>query len=284
MTGDSAVEGFPVTSGATGRAGGRLVPLARLAAQVDGVPPQELPDLIQRLQGDARRGARRLLQRARRRWEEWEQRRRRWEVMTALERRLRRRGARLIAGVDEAGRGCLAGPVVAAAVILPATAWIPGLDDSKRLTPAERERLAEEIRRQAVGWGVGMATSMEIDALNIWHATRLAMRRALDALPMTPCLALVDGREVPDLGVPQRAVVDGDARCSCIAAASVLAKVWRDRLMAVLDRAYPRYGFAIHKGYGTAAHREALRRWGVCPEHRRAFGPVRRAGPGPGDA
>ena len=256
--------------------------LAMLAAEMDGLPPARLPALIRRLERDPRPGARRLAERARRRWRQWEEACRRWEDMAGVERRLRAGGARRVAGIDEVGRGCLAGPVVAAAVILPESAFVPGLDDSKRLTPAQREELAAEIRRQAEAWAVGVATPAEIDALNIWHATRLAMRRALDGLPVAPDVVLVDGRPVPDLGVPQEAVVDGDARCNCIAAASVLAKVFRDRWMAVLDAAYPGYGFGEHKGYATAAHREALRLRGPCPEHRFSFLPVRTAARGEG--
>lgn len=258
-----------------------------LAIEVEICPPEDLPALIARLERDPRRAARQLAARARRRLERWEAACRRWEAMAANERALRESGIGPIAGVDEAGRGPLAGPVVAAAVILPGDAFIPGLDDSKRLPPHERQRLAEEVRRQALAWAVGVATVAEIDALNVWHATRLAMRRALDALPVPPEVVLVDGRPVPDLGYPQRAVVDGDATCASIAAASVIAKVFRDRLMAVLDAAYPQYGFGDHKGYGTAAHREALRRHGPCSEHRATFlagrsvaGPSRReAGP-----
>lgn len=254
-----------------GRRRKERVSLAELAARVDACPPGELPALIRRLQRDPRRAARELAERARRRLGRWQEACRRWEAMAAAERELREGGRRWLAGVDEAGRGPLAGPVVAAAVVLPEDAFIPGLDDSKRLPPAERERLAAEVRRQAVAWAVGIATAAEIDALNIWHATRLAMRRALDALAVRPELVLVDGRPSPDLGYPQRAVVDGDASCVSIAAASVVAKVFRDRLMSVLDAAYPQYGFAGHKGYATAAHREALRRHGPCPEHRLSF-------------
>ncbi len=180
-----------------------------------------------------------------------------------------------MAGVDEAGRGPLAGPVVAAAVVLDGRTRIPGLQDSKRLTPRQREEVAELVRRCAVSWAVAQATVEEVDRLNVLHAARLAMRRAVEKLAVRPSLVLVDGKWGVAVPVPQRAVVGGDATVACIAAASVLAKVERDRIMVELDRAYPGYGFADHKGYACPAHLEALRRLGPSPVHRRSFGPVR---------
>jgi len=191
-----------------------------------------------------------------------------------LERSLRRAGYEHVAGVDEAGRGPLAGPVVAAAVVLDGRS-IPGLRDSKRLSARQREEVAEAIRRRAVSWAVGEASVEEIDRLNVLHAARLAMRRAVEALSVKPSFLLVDGRWGLAVPVPQRAVVRGDATVACIAAASVLAKVERDRIMKELDRAYPGYGFADHKGYACPAHLEALRRLGPSPVHRRSFLPVR---------
>lgn len=188
-----------------------------------------------------------------------------------FEREFWRRGLRLVAGVDEAGRGPLAGPVVAAAVILPPGVRLPGLDDSKRLGEARRLLLYERIRRVAVAVGVGHASPREVDGMNVHRATQEAMRRALRRLRPAPEAVLVDGWPLPGLHVPQRAVVDGDALCQSIAAASVVAKVWRDRLMQVLDRRYPQYGFARHKGYPTPEHRLALERWGLTPLHRRSF-------------
>ncbi len=179
------------------------------------------------------------------------------------------------AGVDEAGRGPLAGPVVAAAVILAPGIDIEGLADSKTLSRARRERLAAEIRRDALAWGVACASAAEIDRLNVLQASLLAMRRALARLGVMPALALIDGRHCPRLALPVRAVVDGDARVPSIGAASILAKVYRDHLMLRLDRRYPQYGFARHKGYATASHLRALRRFGACPLHRRSFAPVR---------
>ncbi len=181
----------------------------------------------------------------------------------------------LVAGVDEAGRGPLAGPVLAAAVILDAERPIGGLRDSKALTPTRRERLEAEIRQRALAWSVGIASAAEVDRLNVLQATFAAMRRAVRCLSVAPDWCLVDGNKtIPRLGLPQSAIVDGDASEPCIAAASILAKVWRDRVMVLLDERYPGYGFARHKGYHCPQHIEALRRLGPCAEHRRSFAPM----------
>jgi len=180
-----------------------------------------------------------------------------------------------IAGVDEVGRGPLAGPVMAAAVILDPGRPVQGLADSKRLSPRRREVLAGLIRERALAWALGRAEVEEIDRLNILHASLLAMRRAVEALRLPPVKALVDGNRCPVLFCPAEAVVGGDALVACISAASILAKVARDAEMVALDRRYPGYGLAIHKGYPTAAHLEALRRLGASPLHRRSFRPVR---------
>jgi len=180
----------------------------------------------------------------------------------------------LIAGVDEVGRGSLAGPVIAAAVILDPARPIAGLADSKKLSPARRERLTLDIRANAMAWALGRAEVAEIDRLNIFQAALLAMRRAVEALPMTPDRVLVDGKHCPPLACPCTAIVKGDATVPAISAASILAKVTRDAELRELHDRYPRYDFARHKGYPTAVHREALRRYGPCPEHRRSFAPV----------
>ena len=186
--------------------------------------------------------------------------------------------AGLVAGVDEAGRGPLAGPVVAAAVILDPGRPIDGLGDSKTLAPRRRETLHDLIRARALCVSVAQASAAEIDALNILQATLLAMRRAVLALQPAPDLVLVDGNRLPDLPLPAQAIVRGDARVAAISAASVLAKVHRDSLCQALDRSWPAYGFAVHKGYPTASHLAALALHGACPAHRRSFGPVRAAG------
>jgi len=176
-----------------------------------------------------------------------------------------------VCGVDEAGRGPLAGDVYAAAVVLPDTYDLPGLDDSKKCTPKARERLSEAIQAQAIAWAVGIATVEEIAQLNILRAALLAMRRAVEALPQPAAFALVDGNQRPPLAIPCEAIVRGDARCASIAAASIIAKVARDHAMIALDETYPGYDFAQHKGYGTRAHYEALERLGPCVVHRLSF-------------
>jgi ribonuclease HII len=179
------------------------------------------------------------------------------------------------AGVDEAGRGPIAGPVVAACVVLPPRHTLMGIADSKQLTPAQREALYAAITQHALAWAIGIASPREIERYNILQASLLAMRRAILALPLTPQQVLVDGKHlIPSLPLPQQAVVDGDAREESIAAASILAKVARDRIMRELDRLYPHYGFAQHKGYPTALHLERLRLYGACPAHRRTYAPV----------
>jgi len=190
-------------------------------------------------------------------------------------------GPGLLAGVDEAGRGPLAGPVVAAAVMLDELQPIKGLADSKTLSPRRRERLYDEIRAKALCCSVAEASAQEIDSLNILQATLLAMRRAVQGLRLRPHFVLVDGNRVPVLDMPAQAIVKGDARVQAIAAASILAKVHRDRLCQQLHERFPQYGFGGHKGYPTAEHLQALRTHGACPEHRRSFAPVRACGGAP---
>lgn len=180
-----------------------------------------------------------------------------------------------VCGVDEAGRGPLAGPVYAAAVILDPGRRIRGLADSKVLTPQQREELSQEIRARAIGWSVASASVEEIDALNILQASLLAMRRAIEQLPMPPGRVLVDGLHRPHVAFPVRTVVGGDATINSISAASILAKVARDAEMVALHQAHPQYGFDRHKGYSTAEHLSALRAHGVSVVHRRTFEPVR---------
>jgi len=180
----------------------------------------------------------------------------------------------LIAGVDEVGRGPLAGPVVAAAVILDPARPIAGLADSKQLSATRREQLAAEIRAKSLAWALGRAEVAEIDQINILQAALLAMRRAVENLNVAPDQALVDGNRCPRLACPCEAIVKGDVTVPAISAASILAKVARDAELRELHERYPHYGFARHKGYPTAAHVDALRRHGPCPEHRRSFAPV----------
>jgi len=194
--------------------------------------------------------------------------------MLIEEMRLWERGYLLVAGIDEAGRGPLAGPVVAAACILPATFNLPGLNDSKRLSEKKREILYQEIVEQAVAYSIGTAESTEIDALNIYQATRLAMKRAVEGLKVRPHYLLVDGNMTLDIKISQKGLIGGDRISASIAAASILAKVTRDRMMEDLHTLYPEYGFASNKGYGTKEHLQALRQLGPCPIHRKSFARV----------
>ena len=190
-----------------------------------------------------------------------------------VENALRRLGFDRVAGVDEVGRGCLAGPVVAAAVVLDPAAHVAGLADSKLVPPEERDTLAALIILRAVAWAVAVVDAGEIDRLNIHRASLQAMRQAVGALAPLPDAVLVDGFRIPDLAIPQRGIVKGDRRCAAIAAASIVAKVTRDRLMQELDVQDPRYGFARHKGYATAEHLENVARYGYSAIHRRSFRP-----------
>jgi ribonuclease HII len=196
------------------------------------------------------------------------------ERLAAYDRRRAVSGLSLLAGVDEAGRGCWAGPVVAAAVILPAGIMVPGLDDSKRLSAIRREGLFAAIAATAVCWRACAVAAAEIDRTHILAATLQAMTRSIARLSVAPDLVLVDGNQAPLSDHPVETLVRGDGTSSVVAAASIVAKVLRDRVMVAWDRRYPGYGFAAHKGYGVAAHRRALRELGPCPLHRRTFKPV----------
>ncbi len=227
------------------------------------------------LAADPRAGARAVLAALLRRRNADRAESRRLARLLRFEQELWDRGFRHLAGVDEAGMGTLAGPVVAAAALLPPGFRPRGLDDSKKLDAAERERLAAEIRGGALAVAVGLASHEEVDRLNVYQAGLLAMRRAVEGLAVRPDHLLVDARAVPGVEIPQRGIVRGDAQSLCIAAASVVAKTTRDALMVELDRAHPGYGFARHKGYGAPEHLEALRRLGPSPVHRRTFAPVK---------
>jgi len=199
---------------------------------------------------------------------------RRVQALWWHEERLFARGVQVVAGVDEAGRGPLAGPVVAAAVILPRGLFLRDINDSKQLDPDQREALYAQLQRVALGVGVGICEVAIIDRLNILRATRLAMQQALAALPTRPECVLLDGYRMPRCEYPQEALVDGDCRSISIAAASIVAKVTRDRMMNELDRQYPLWGFAQHKGYSTPEHLACINKHGVCEIHRRSFAPV----------
>ncbi len=195
----------------------------------------------------------------------------RYEEMQKREKELIDEGKTLIAGVDEAGRGPLAGRVYAAAVILDKDVKILGLDDSKKLSEKKREQLYDEIIEKAISWSVAYADEKEIDEINILKATHLAMRRAVDGLSVTPDYLIIDGNSIGEMNVPLETMVKGDANSVSVAAASVLAKVSRDRYITELDSVYPEYGFGKHKGYGTKAHTDAILEYGVLPIHRMSF-------------
>ncbi len=196
------------------------------------------------------------------------------ERLLSEEKRLWEQGYLFIAGIDEAGRGPLAGPVVAAACILPARFTLPGLNDSKKLTEHKRDTLFTEIKKQAIDFAVGSAEPAEIDVLNILQATKLAMRRAVEGLRTRPNYLIIDAVELNTISIPQLPLINGDNLSASVAAASILAKVTRDNLMAQLHSLYPEYGFDKNKGYGTQEHVQVLRRLGPCPIHRRSFTPV----------
>lgn len=193
------------------------------------------------------------------------------EELFQLERELHSEGIRIVCGVDEAGRGPLAGPVCAAAVILPENCLLSGLDDSKKLSEKKRDALYAQICDEAVSYGIAFASVEEIERLNILSAALLAMNRAIAKLNPAPELALIDGNTTRSIEVPARSIVGGDGKCACIAAASILAKVTRDRYMCELAEQYPQYGFEKHKGYGTKAHYAAVDEYGLCPVHRPSF-------------
>lgn len=253
----------------------RSLPLSELRSRArERRHPSAQGRLAAALRRDGRAGARALAEAIEKRLAGERRERRRVAELFARRGRLAAEGFRAVAGVDEVGVGPLAGPVVAAAVILGDAPDLPGLDDSKKLDRATRERLAGAIRVQARAWCVGVVAPAQVDRLNIYRAALEAMRRAVTGLGIEPDHLLVDARSVPGVSMAQTPIVGGDAEDGSIAAASILAKVYRDELMRRLDRTYPGYGFARHKGYGTREHLDALRRLGPCEIHRRSFAPV----------
>jgi ribonuclease HII len=233
------------------------------------------PAILRKLQRDPRTGARRLYKILAKRYEEQKRERNRLEAMLHFERLLWKAGIQSIAGVDEVGMGPLAGPVVAAAVVFPPGTEIEGIDDSKALDEATRVRLDQEIRQKASAFAIGIVEVEEIDRINIYHAGIRAMQLALTNLPMPPQHILVDSRTVPGFSQPQNSFDKGDGINFSIASASIVAKVYRDRLMMELDEKYPGYGFAGHKGYATPEHQRAIRELGPCPIHRQSFDYIR---------
>ncbi len=243
--------------------------IARIREEFAQASEEELGELFAAYAQDPRQGVAALIGKYQRKLERLAAERARLDGMRAYEREYAHLG--LVCGIDEAGRGPLAGPVVAGAVILPPDCEILYLNDSKQLSEKRREELFDEIREKAVAYGVGMASPARIDEINILQATYEAMRQALASLDPQPQVLLNDAVRIPEVAQPQVPIVKGDAKSLSIAAASVLAKVTRDRLMREYDKVMPQYGFAVHKGYGTAAHIEALRQYGPSPIHRRSF-------------
>lgn len=220
---------------------------------------------------DPRQGVQRLYQQFRRQQALAAKENLRLETLCLYENEARKKGYAVIAGIDEAGRGPLAGPVVAAAVVLPDNVTIRGIDDSKKLSPAKREKLFYEVQRHALCWAVGEATVEEIDSLNILRASLLAMQRAVERLNCAPDYLLIDAVRIPGMAIPQLPIIKGDGKSISIAAASIMAKVTRDRIMDDIAREFPGYGFAQNKGYGTSDHIEAIKNIGHCKLHRKTF-------------
>lgn len=240
-----------------------------------GAAPAVPPAVLRHLGRDPRAGARRLYRRIERRMDRARRERARLEGMFRFERELWNEGLRHVAGVDEVGIGPMAGPVVAAAVIFRPDAWIEGIDDSKRIDPELRDTLNRHIRETALGVGVGVVETEEVDRLNVYHAGLRAMQLAVERLDTVPDHVLVDSRTIPHISPPQSSFNKGDSLSFSIAAASIVAKVYRDDLMAEMEGRYPGYGFAGHKGYCTPEHREAVRKLGPCSIHRRSFDFIR---------
>jgi ribonuclease HII len=253
-------------------------PVQAIKEYLLGLEPDIPEDLLNALAVDSRKAARQLARLTLKRRLRAIQEEERLQNLLLFEKKLYDQGYRFIAGVDEAGVAPLAGPVVSAAVILPRNYTLEGLDDSKKIVnERKRERLARQIKQDAIAWSVGMSEAREIDRLNVYRSTLLAMKRAVEGLSTKPEYVLVDARTIPHSPFPQKAIIHGDALCASIAAASIIAKTTRDALMIEMDRIYPDYGFAGHKGYPTPAHLKILKLRGPLPVHRRSFAPVRDA-------
>jgi len=249
--------------------------LKRLQVLIHDKGPDVYDDVISTLSGDPRGGAQRLVKYCQSKLEDWRQERHRIERMFSYERQVWAMGYKLIAGIDEVGRGPLAGPVVAAAVILPAEVYFQGLDEAKRLSGRRRHDLFDQIKEIAVSVGIGLVHPDGIDEASVMMATYKAMIKAVSDLSILPDYLLIDALHLPNVNHPQALIVGGEGLSCSIAAASVVAKVTRDDYMIEMDKFYPQYGFANHKGYGTVEHREAIERYGLCPIHRKTFGAER---------
>ena len=234
-------------------------------------PLTEIPARAAEYKHDDRSGVIKLVEKYEKKYAAYIEELKRLEEISVFEKKLRDKGYRLIAGIDEVGRGPLAGPVVTAAVILPENCLIEGINDSKKLSAAKREYLAEKIKEEALAFSFGSASPEEIDEINILQATYRAMAKAIAALEPSADFVLADAVTIPDIDVPQKGIIHGDARSISIGAASIIAKVERDAMMSAYDEVFPGYGFGKNKGYGSAEHIEALKKLGPCPIHRRSF-------------
>lgn len=249
--------------------------LKKLQSLINDRGPEVYPEVIRLLSADPRGGAQKLVRFCQSKIEEWQREQERIGRMYSYERQVWAMGYKLVAGIDEVGRGPLAGPVVAAAVILPGESILPGLDDCKRLSGKRRQDLYELIKEKALAIGIGMVHPEGIDEANVMMATYKSMVKAVADLSVTPDYLLIDALHLPNVSQPQSPIVGGDGQSCSIAAASIVAKVARDEYMIEMDKRYPQYGFANHKGYGTLEHREALEQYGPCPIHRKNYGSVR---------
>ncbi len=247
------------------------IPVHIIKEALCACPPEKLPERLSSLCGDERKSVRELILRYEKRYNAYEAELRRIKALSVFEEKYYAEGVTLVGGTDEAGRGPLAGPVAAAAVVLPRGVVIEGIDDSKKLTPKKREELFIEIREKAADFSVAMVSPAEIDEMNILQATLEAMRRAFFGLRAAPEALLVDALRIPGIGVRQESIIKGDSKSVSIAAASVLAKVTRDAYMTEAAELYPEYGFHKHKGYGSPEHIAAIKKYGLCPIHRRSF-------------
>lgn len=244
--------------------------VSEIKEQLQHTEFEALPEFISEYLEDERSGVKSLVKKAEKQIENRNAELKRLEVMRRYEHSIEDRYLH-ICGVDEAGRGPFAGPIVAGAAILPKDVVILGLNDSKKISPTRRDELFDEIKEKAVAWGVGIVSAKRIDEIGVGKADFEAMRLAIDALQVKADFALTDAFEIPNLSIPQKAIVKGDAKSVSIAAASILAKVTRDRMLDELDEEYPMYGFRDHKGYGTQFHRDMITKYGPCPEHRMSF-------------
>lgn len=249
--------------------------LRKLQDLIQTGDPEVYNQVVALLGNDPRGGAQKLVRQCQAQLEEWQRERERLARMFSYERQVWAMGYRLVAGLDEVGRGPLAGPVVAAAVILPGEVFLPGLEECRRLSGKRRQDLYEAIRAQALAVGVGMVHPDGIDEANVMLATYKAMVKAVGDLSVSPDYLLIDSLHLPGVSQQQAPIAGGDGQSCSIAAASIVAKVARDEYMMEMDRLYPQYGFASHKGYGTFEHREALEKHGPCPIHRKSYGSVR---------